>query len=131
MPRLSGIDIPENKRMEIALTYIHGIGRTVAKKILSRAKIDLGMRAKDLTSEQIQVLTKILNEIPLEGELKKIVRDNIEALKRMGAYRGLRHIMGLPTRGQRTKTNARSRKGRRKTVGSMTKEARQKIEGSN
>jgi small subunit ribosomal protein S13 len=130
MPRLSGINIPENKRIEISLTYIHGVGRVLANKILSETKIDPNIHAKDLSTAQIQSLTKALSEYPLEGELKKIVRENIERLKRMGSYRGLRHIMKLPSRGQRTKTNARSSKGRRKTVGSMTKDARQKIEGN-
>lgn len=130
MPRLSGIDIPENKRIEISLTYIHGVGRVLANKILSETKIDPNIHAKDLNTNQIQSLTKALSEYPLEGELKKIVRENIERLKRMGSYRGLRHIMKLPSRGQRTRTNARSSKGRRKTVGSMTKDARQKIEGN-
>lgn len=130
MPRLSGIDIPENKRIEISLTYIHGVGRVLANKILTQTKIDPNIHAKNLSTDQIQSLTKALSEYPLEGELKKIVRENIERLKRMGSYRGLRHIMKLPSRGQRTKTNARSSKGRRKTVGSMTKDARQKIEGN-
>jgi len=131
MPRLVGIDIPENKRIEIALTHIHGVGRVLAGKVLAQTKIDPNIRAKELTPAQIQSLTQVLNEYPLEGELKKIVRDNIERLKRMGAYRGLRHIMKLPSRGQRTHTNARSSKGHRKTVGSMTKGSRQKIESSN
>jgi len=130
MPRLAGIDIPENKRVEIALTYVYGIGRVLAKKLLSQTKIDPNLRAKDLTPTQIQSLTKALNEFPLEGELKKIVRDNIERLKRMGTYRGLRHAKKLPSRGQRTRTNARSSKGHRKTVGSMTKDIRQKVEGN-
>lgn len=128
MPRLSGIDIPNEKPIKVSLTYIYGIGRKRADKILSELNLDPNIRAGKLDSKQLQALSTKLDTIPTEGDLKKIVRDNIQRLKRIGAYRGLRHMAGLPARGQRTRTNARSLKGRRKTVGSMTKEMRQKLE---
>lgn len=128
MPRISGIDIPNEKRIDISLTYIYGIGRITAKKLLEAAKINPSLKAKDLDSKDVQELTKVIASIPVEGELRKIVRDNIEQLKRLGTYRGLRHMMKLPTRGQRTRTNSRTLKGLKKTVGSMTKEARAKLE---
>lgn len=129
MPRIAGIDIPNDKRIDISLTYIYGIGRINAQKILAKTKINPATKAKDLTSQEVQEIVKILGTIPVEGELRKIVRDNIELLKRIGSYRGLRHSMKLPCRGQRTRTNARTRKGAKKTVGAMTKEARAKTEG--
>ncbi len=128
MARLSGIDLPNNKHIAIALTYIHGIGRTTAKKILATAGISPEVKASTLTGAQIQTLASIIEKTPVEGDLRKIVRENIQRLKRVGSYRGLRHHMGLPVRGQHTRTNARTRKGKRKTVGAMTKEMRQKLE---
>jgi small subunit ribosomal protein S13 len=128
MPRISGIDIPNDKRIDISLTYIYGIGRVNAKKILAEAKINPTTKAKDLTSQEVQELTKIIGTVPVEGELRKIIRDNIERLKRIGSYRGMRHSMKLPAHGQRTRTNARTLKGAKKTVGAMTKEARAKLE---
>ena len=128
MARLSGIDLPNNKHLAIALTYIHGIGRTTAKKILATAGISPETKAATLTGAQIQTLASIIEKTPVEGDLRKIVRENIQRLKRVGSYRGLRHHMGLPVRGQHTRTNARTRKGKRKTVGAMTKEMRQKME---
>jgi small subunit ribosomal protein S13 len=130
MPRIAGIDIPNDKRIDISLTYIYGIGRINAQKILAQAKINPATKAKDLSSQDVQEIVKVLSTIPVEGELRKIVRDNIELLKRIGSYRGLRHSMKLPCHGQRTRTNARTMKGAKKTVGSMTKEARAKIEGT-
>lgn len=128
MPRISGIDIPNDKPIKVSLTYIYGIGTSVANRILSELKIDPNLRANKLTSNQIQSIVSRLDNIPTEGDLKKIVRDNIQRLKRIGSYRGLRHIAGLPSRGQRTRTNGRGMRGRRKTVGSMTKEMRQKMD---
>lgn len=130
MPRISGIDIPNEKRIDIALTYIYGIGRITAKKLLETAKINPSLKAKDLDSKDIQELTKVISAVPVEGELRKIVRDNIEQLKRLGTYRGLRHMVRLPARGQRTRSNARTLKGAKKTVGSMTKEARAKLDAA-
>lgn len=130
MPRLAGIDIPNQKPIKISLTHIYGIGKQTAERILKSVNIDPNLRSEKLTSNQIQSIASQIEKFPVEGDLKKIIRDNIQRLKRVGAYRGLRHIAGLPVRGQRTKTNGRSRKGRRRTVGAMTKEQRQKVEDS-
>lgn len=128
MPRIAGVDIPPDKHIEISLTYIYGLGRHRAKEILNQTKIDPYLKAKNLDGQQIQDLTKVISTLSVEGELRKATRDSIERLKRISAYRGLRHLMKLPSRGQRTRTNARTLKGNRKTVGAMTKETRQKIE---
>ncbi len=127
MARIAGIDLPNEKRIDIALRYIYGIGKHVANKILVSTRIDPATRAKTLTSDQVNLLQKEIEKIPVEGELKKIVHENIQILKRIQSYRGLRHSMHLPVRGQRTKTNARTLKGKRKTVGSQTKDDREKI----
>ena len=123
MPRLSGIDIPNEKRIDISLTYIYGVGDMVAKDILKKSKVAPHIRTKDLSGEELKSIQTVLDTLPTEGELRKMVRDNIETLKRIQAYRGTRHSMGLPVRGQRTKTNARTRKGKRKTIGAISKEA--------
>lgn len=128
MLRLVGIDLPENKRIEVAITYIYGVGPTNARTILESAKIDLNTRAKDLTATEVAKLQKILEGYKVEGDLRKEVRENIQRLKRIGAYRGSRHIAGLPTRGQRTRTNARTLRGKRKTIGAMKKEDAAKVE---
>lgn len=130
MARIAGIDLPNEKRIDIALTYVYGIGKFVAGKILSKVRIDPSVRVKNLTADQVNLLQKEVETRPVEGELKKIVRENIQTLKRIQSYRGLRHQMKLPARGQRTRTNARTLKGKRKTVGAMTKEAREKMEGA-
>ena len=128
MARIAGIDLPNEKRIDIALTYVYGIGKHVSNKILSKLKIDPAIRIKVLNSEQVNLLQKEIETMPVEGELKKIVRENIQTMKRIQSYRGLRHSMNLPVRGQRTRTNARTLKGKRKTVGAMTKEAREKMD---
>lgn len=130
MLRLVGIDLPENKRVEVALTYVYGIGPKIAKTILERAKIDLNLRAKDLTPVDVAKLQKIIEEFKVEGDLRKEIRENIQRLKRIGAYRGSRHSAGLPTRGQRTRTNARTLRGKRKTIGAMKKEDAAKVAGA-
>lgn len=130
MIRLSGIDLPEEKRIEIALRYIYGVGPKIAADILKTAKIDPNVRAKDLPAESLARLQKILDGIKVEGDLRKEVRENIQRLKRISTYRGLRHIMNLPSRGQRTRTNARTLRGKRKTIGAMKKEDAAKVEGS-
>ena len=130
MARIAGIDLPNEKRIDVALTRVYGIGKFTGQKILTKLRIDSAIRVKNLTSEQINLLQKEVETIPVEGELKKIVRENIQTLKRIQSYRGLRHTMKLPVRGQRTRTNARTLKGKRKTVGAMTKEAREKMEGT-
>lgn len=127
MARIAGIDLPNEKRIDIALRYIYGIGKHNAVDILTSTRIDPATRAKNLTSDQVNLLQKEIEKMPVEGELKKIIHENIQILKRIQSYRGLRHSMRLPARGQRTKTNARTLKGKRKTVGSQTKEDREKL----
>jgi len=118
MPRIVGVDVPKEKRVELALTYIYGIGRATANKILKKAGINPSVRAKDLTEEDVSKLTSaIQGEYRVEGDLKREVQANIKRLMDIGSYRGFRHRRSLPTRGQRTRTNARTRKGPRKTVG--------------
>jgi small subunit ribosomal protein S13 len=126
--RILGVEIPDNERAEIGLTRFFGIGRTNVKKLASMAKIDLNTRIKDLSRDDVSVLMKVLESFKIEGDLKKEIRENIDRLKAIKSYRGIRHIVSLPVRGQRTKTNARTRKGKKKTVGSLTKEAWAKIE---
>ncbi len=118
MPRIVGIDIPKEKRIEIALTYIYGIGRVLSNRILKIAGINPDTRAKDITEEEIAKLTGVIQkEARVEGDLRREVAQNIRRFMDIGSWRGLRHKRGLPVRGQRTKTNARTRKGPRKTVG--------------
>ncbi|MFZ2199929.1 MAG: 30S ribosomal protein S13 [Microgenomates group bacterium] len=128
MLRLVGIDLPENKRIVIALTYVYGIGPNIAKIILSKAKISEDLRAKDLSAVDVAKLQKIIEEFKVEGDLRKDIRENIQRLKRIGSYRGSRHSAGLPVRGQRTRTNARTLRGKRKTIGAMKKEDAAKVE---
>lgn len=125
MPRIAGINIPENKRIEVALTYIYGIGRPLAGAILSEVKIDLNKKAKDLTSEEIGALKEIIEKKhKIEGDLRRQIMVNIKRLKDIGTWRGLRHIKKLPVRGQRTKTNNRTVRGNvRRTMGSGRKPA--------
>ena len=117
MARIAGVDLPRGKRIEIALTYIYGIGRSSSQKILSEAGIDWGVKSDDLTPEQITGIRKIIDEKhKVEGDLRRDISMNIKRLMDLGAYRGLRHRRGLPVRGQRTSTNARTRKGPRRAV---------------
>jgi len=117
MARIEGVDLPRNKRIEIALTYIYGIGRSRAKEILAATQINPDTRTKDLTDEEIARLREFISSnYKVEGDLRREVQMNIKRLIEIGSYRGLRHRMGLPVRGQRTRTNARTRKGPRKTV---------------
>lgn len=117
MARIAGTDLPKNKRGVIGLTYIYGIGRTTAGKILASGGIDVNTKVKDWNDEQINaILTYLANNLKVEGELKGEVQQNIKRLQDIGSYRGIRHRKGLPVRGQRTKTNSRTRKGKRKTV---------------
>lgn len=114
MARIAGIDLPPNKRIEISLTYIYGIGRARAKTILGKAKVEEGVKVKDLTEEQVSNIRKVIDqEGRVEGDLKKEVSMNVKRLMDIGCYRGMRHRRGLPVRGQRTHTNARTRKGPR------------------
>ncbi len=122
MLRLVGIDLPENKRIVIALRYVYGIGPKKSVEILVRAGVNGDTRAKDLTATEVGKIQKVLEEYKVEGDLRKEVRENVQRLKRIGSYRGHRHSAGLPTRGQRTRTNARTLRGKRKTIGAMKKE---------
>ena len=122
MARIAGVDIPNNKRSEIALTYIYGIGRTAAVEILKKAGIDGAKKAGDLTDDDIGKLRRVIETgYQVEGDLRAQVSINIKRLVDIGSYRGLRHRKGLPLRGQRTKTNARTRKGPRKTIANKKK----------
>jgi small subunit ribosomal protein S13 len=118
MPRIVGVEVPKEKRTDVALTYIFGIGRPTAKKVLSATQIDSNKRAKDLTDEEISRLSQAIQATTkVEGDLRREVSGNIKRLIDIGSYRGLRHKKGLPVRGQRTRTNARSRKGPKPRVG--------------
>ena len=122
MARIAGIDLPNNKRGEIGLTYIFGIGRSSAKKVLTEAGIDWTTKVQDWNDDQLTAIRTILNEkYKLEGSLRSEVQLNIKRLMDIGAYRGIRHRLGLPVRGQTTKNNARTRKGKRKTVANKKK----------
>ncbi len=119
MARISGVDLPKDKRIEIALTYIFGLGRSLSKRILEKANVSLDTKVKDLTDNQINLIRQLIDgEYKVEGDLRREIQMNIKRLIDIGSYRGIRHKRGLPVRGQRTKTNARTRKGPRKsTVG--------------
>ena len=122
MARIVGVDLPKNKRGEIGLTYIYGIGHSTARKILSEAGIDYDTKVQDWTDDQIAAVRTVVNEnYKVEGELRSQVQLNIKRLMDIGCYRGIRHRIGLPTRGQSTKNNARTRKGRKKTVANKKK----------
>jgi small subunit ribosomal protein S13 len=116
MARIEGVDLPRNKRVEVALTYIYGIGPARSKAIMNNAGINLETRVKDLTEAEVQALRERVGQHRVEGELRREVQMNIKRLIEIGSYRGLRHRRNLPVRGQRTKTNARTRRGPRKTV---------------
>ena len=116
MARIAGIDLPREKRVEIGLTYIYGIGLASSQKILAKAEVNPDIRVKDLTDDQVQAIRKAMEGYKVEGDLRREVALNIKRLTEIGCYRGLRHRKGLPVRGQRTKTNARTREGPRKLV---------------
>ena len=130
MPRLSGVDVPATKVTRIALTYIYGIGRSNVEEVLHDAGVDGAKRAKDLSADEINRLQRILDRMNTEGNLRRVIRENVERLKRIGSYRGSRHIKGLPARGQRTRVNARTKRGRRMTIGAMSKEMAEKLDKS-
>jgi small subunit ribosomal protein S13 len=122
MARIAGVDIPRDKRVEISLTYIYGVGRTTANRILRRAEINPDTRVKDLTEQEISRIREVLEgNYLVEGDLRRELSVNIKRLMDIGTYRGLRHRRGLPVRGQRTRTNSRTRKGPRRTVGAKKK----------
>jgi small subunit ribosomal protein S13 len=120
MARLLGVELPNEKRLEIALTYIYGIGPTLSKKIIKTTNLNPDKRAKDLSNDELKIIADTIeNNYKVEGELKQIIFRNIKRLKDIKSYRGLRHKLGLPVRGQRTKTNATTRKGRNLAVGGL------------
>lgn len=122
MPRIFGVDIPREKRTVIALTYLYGVGRTNAFDILAEAQVDPNKRAKDLTEKEISTITAVIQKTTkVEGDLRRDVQQNIKRLMDIRCYKGTRHLKGLPVRGQRSKTNARTRKGPRKSIGGLAK----------
>ena len=122
MARIAGVDLPREKRIEIGLTYIYGIGRTSSNRILAEAGVDPNTRVRDLTDEEVKKISTVIEETQVvEGELRREVAMNIKRLQEIGCYRGIRHRRGLPVRGQKTKTNARTRKGPKRTVANKKK----------
>jgi small subunit ribosomal protein S13 len=127
MVRIAGIDILPNKRTDIALTKIYGIGRSNVENILKTADVKANIRVKDLSEEEINRIQKVVDTIKVEGDLRREVADNIKKLKAITAYRGLRHMRSLPVRGQRTRSNARTKRGKRMTIGAIKKEMATKM----
>ena len=122
MARISGVDLPREKRVEIGLTYIYGIGRTSSNKILAQANVNPDTRVRDLTDDEVKAIAAVIDETMLvEGDLRREIAFNIKRLQEIGCYRGIRHRKGLPVRGQKTKTNARTRKGPKRTVANKKK----------
>ncbi|MCD6435767.1 MAG: 30S ribosomal protein S13 [Clostridiales bacterium] len=122
MARIAGIDLPRDKRVEIGLTYVYGVGQPTAKKILEQAGISFDTRVKDLTEDEVSKIRQIIeSDLTVEGDLRREIAMNIKRLKEIGCYRGIRHRRGLPVRGQKTKTNARTRKGPKRSVGRKKK----------
>ena len=122
MARISGVDLPREKRVEIALTYIYGIGRVSAERILAEVKVDPSTRVRDLTDEEVKRISEVIDATQtVEGDLRREIAMNIKRLQEIGCYRGKRHRQGLPVRGQKTKTNARTRKGPKRTVANKKK----------
>ncbi|HCC84887.1 MAG TPA: 30S ribosomal protein S13 [Candidatus Pacebacteria bacterium] len=128
MPRIAGIDIPDHKKLNFALRYIYGVGPKVAAEIITKARLNADKRARDLTTDEINRIQAALDTQMVEGDLRRAVSDNINRLRRIKAYRGLRHAMGLPVRGQRTRSNARTKRGAKRTIGAISKEAATKTE---
>ncbi len=128
MARLAGVDLQDHKKVDIALTYIYGIGRRNVVGLLKKSGVDGNKRIKELTEEEISRMQKIIDkEFTVEGDLKIEISENIKRLKEIGSYRGLRHSRGLPVHGQRTRSNARTKRGKRQTVGALKKETRAKL----
>ncbi len=130
MVRIVGVEIPEKKKIKFALRYIYGIGPSKASLVLEKSKVDPDKRAKDLSEEEISNIQKAIEKYPTEGALRKIVSENIKRIKQIGSYRGHRHAARLPVRGQRTRSNARTKRGKRVTIGAMKKDMLQKLEGN-
>lgn len=127
--RIGGVQIPDQERLEVALTRIYGIGSNNVKTLIKIVKIDPDKRVKDLAGEEVAKITAALESFKIEGDLRSEVRENIERLKAIRCYRGIRHMLNLPTRGQRTRTNARTKRGKRKTVGALAKELWARVGG--
>ncbi len=127
MTRIAGIDIPSEKRLEASLPYIYGIGRPLAKKIINDCKLDPDKRTKNLTEEEINILQKTLEKYKIEGDLRREIQGNIKRLQEIGSYRGSRHSKNLPARGQRTRVNARTKRGKRITIGTVRKDTATKM----
>lgn len=127
MPRIAGIDLNNEKRIDIALTKLFGIGRANVIPLLKTAEVDAAKRVKDLSDDEINRIQKIVDTIKVEGDLRSDVHTNITTLKQIGSYRGQRHIHNLPSRGQRTKSNARTKRGKRSTIGAIRKELAEKM----
>lgn len=123
MSRISGIDIPDKKRVDVSLTYVYGIGRVNVVPILKQAQIDPSRRMGELSADELSKLQKVIDATKVEGDLRKEISQNIARLREIGSYRGSRHTKGLPARGQRTRTNARTKRGKRMTIGALKKEA--------
>lgn len=130
MPRIAGIDIPEHKKVKYSLRYVYGVGPKIADDVLRDANVNPDKRARELTADEVNRIQRVLEKFTLEGNLRRMVNENIDRLKRVRAYRGLRHIAGLPARGQRTRSNARTKRGAKRTVGSMTKEMAAKLDAA-
>jgi len=128
MPRIGGVDLPEKKKVEFSLAYIYGIGPKNVKEVLKKANLDGNKRTSELTGEELSRLQKTVDTVKIEGDLRKDISQNITRLKEIGSYRGSRHTKGLPARGQRTRTNARTKRGKRMTIGALKKEALAKVE---
>lgn len=130
MIRIAGIDLPEQKKIHIALRYIYGVGPKLSVEVLREANVQMDKRTRDLTTDELNRIQRSLERIAVEGDLRRIVNDNIDRLKRIKSYRGLRHIHKLPARGQRTRTNSRTARGggKRRTVGALSKEMAAKLE---
>jgi small subunit ribosomal protein S13 len=122
MVRIAGIDLPKEKRIDIGLTVIYGIGRKNVVDILKEAKIEASKRVNSLTDEEVARITKVVDKLMIEGDLRKKIANDIQRLKSIGSYRGLRHSRNLPVRGQRTRSNARTKRGKRKTIGALKKD---------
>ena len=127
MTRIAGIDLQENWKVDYALTKLRGLGWTLSKKVLADAKVDSKKRVSELTSDEVSKISTEIEKYQIEGDLFRTVRENIQRLQVIGSYRGLRHTRGLPVRGQRTRTNARTKRGKRKTVGAFKKEVLSKM----
>lgn len=128
--RLAGVTIPDDKRVDIAITYIFGVGRSNALPILKDANIDPAKRAKTLTEDEVKRISKVLEKIKIEGDLKADIASNVRRLRDTGSYRGVRHARGLPSNGQRTRSNARTKRGKRVTIGAVKKEVAAKMEAA-